>query len=183
MEKPNLRPAPAYQEYASDMLANRTFRLLGLAEKGLLYHMRLEYWVNKDLPSKVDELAKTLGLSESDVLDAFSPNVLSFFKNNGGGLYSQELQEFRENYLAKREKLSESGQKGGKATQSKQKKFQATLEGSLKPLSRAELNRNEMRGEELTKRELTIEESEWVDAYERADITTSNTYLMQSRGY
>ena len=29
------RPAPAYQEFASDILANRSFRAMSLAERGL----------------------------------------------------------------------------------------------------------------------------------------------------
>ena len=183
MEKSNLRPLPAYQEYATDMLANRTFRLMGLAEKGLLWQMRMEYWANNSLPASVDVLAKTLGLSTSEVLDVFSPSVQSFFQNRGEGFYSPELEGYRENCLAKREKLSVSGQKGGQSTQSKHRQAKTTLEASLKPLSRDETSRTEKRGEELTNKELSPEDKDWINAFESGQLTPTNNYLMQSRGY
>ena len=37
------RKAPAYQEYASDILANRTYRLMTLQEKGCLLVWPLPY--------------------------------------------------------------------------------------------------------------------------------------------
>ena len=183
MEKPNLRPAPCYQEYASDILANREFRLMGFAERGLLWHMRLECWVNKSLPINVDDLAKTLGMKSEDVLNSLSPRVLKFFKQNNGEFHCPELEAYRENCLARREKLSVSGQKGGQSTQRKQRQAKATLEGSLKPLSRDEKNRDEKRGEELTKEEISSEHKEWVAAYESGTPIATSSYLMQSRGY
>ena len=50
MSKQN-RNAPAYQEYASDMLASVDYRMLTLAQRGLLWSLRLELWVNKKLPA------------------------------------------------------------------------------------------------------------------------------------
>ena len=183
MDKPNLRPLPAYQEYATDMLANRTFRLMGLAEKGLLWQMRMEYWANNSLPASVDELAKTLGLSPSEVLDAFSPSVQSFFQNRGEGFYSPELEGYRENCLAKREKLSVSGQKGGQSTQSKHKQVKATLEASLKPLSGDEMNRDEKRGEELTNKGVMDEHRDFINALSEDNSIRTSSYEKLSRGH
>jgi len=183
MAKPNLRPAPSYLEYASDMLANREFRLMGLAERGLLWHMRLECWVNKSLPVNVDDLAKTLGMKSEDVLNSLSPRVLEFFRQNEGEFHCPELEAYRENYLAQRAKLSESGKRGGRTTQSKHRKAKATLEGSLKHLSRDETSRNEKRGEELTNKELSHEDKDWINTFEGGHSTPINNYLMQSRGY
>ena len=55
------RKPPAYQEYASNMLANISFRSMDLAQRGLLYTMRLECWANESLPSNVDTLSNVLG--------------------------------------------------------------------------------------------------------------------------
>ena len=52
------RPPPAFQEYASDTLANIEFRLLSLPERGLRATMRLECWVNVYVPANPQELAK-----------------------------------------------------------------------------------------------------------------------------
>ena len=67
MKKPILRPAPAFQEYASDLLAKREFRMMTLAERGLLMTMRLECWVNKSVPSSKSELALMFGVSEQEM--------------------------------------------------------------------------------------------------------------------
>jgi len=183
MEKPNLRPLPAYQEYATDILSNRAFRLMGLAEKGLLWHMRMEYWANNSLPANVDELAKTLGLSSAEVLDAFSPSVQSFFKNRGEGFYSPELEGYRENCLAKREKLSVSGQKGGQSTQSKHKQVKASLEASLKPLSGDEKNGYEERGEELTNKAVMDKHRDFINALGEDNSIRTSSYEKLSRGH
>ena len=59
------RDAPAYQGYASDWLANRKWRLMSLGERGLLDTMRKECWVNRSVPSNVEEIAKIFNLQEA----------------------------------------------------------------------------------------------------------------------
>ena len=59
--KARKRPAPAYQEYASDILANRSYRAMTLAERGLWDTIRKECWVNGSVSSSKPELAKYLG--------------------------------------------------------------------------------------------------------------------------
>ena len=61
------RPPPAFQEYASDTLANIEFRLLSLPERGLRATMRLECWVNIYVPANPQELAIILNLNISDI--------------------------------------------------------------------------------------------------------------------
>ena len=56
------RRAPAYQEYAADMLANMQYRMMSLEEKGLLHLLRNECWVNDQIPAKIEELAPYLGI-------------------------------------------------------------------------------------------------------------------------
>ena len=45
------RKPPAYQEYAATILAQLPFRAMNLQDRGLLFTMRLECWVNTRLPS------------------------------------------------------------------------------------------------------------------------------------
>lgn len=47
---------PAYQEYAADMLSNRHFRMMTLQQRGLLYTLRLECWVNGSVPCDLTSL-------------------------------------------------------------------------------------------------------------------------------
>jgi len=59
-----LRPAPAYQEYAADLLADQRYRLMTLAERGLWDTLRKECWVNNKVPSSLPVLAKLLSQDE-----------------------------------------------------------------------------------------------------------------------
>ena len=66
-DKNTNRAAPAYQEYASDILANRSYRAMTLAERGLWDTIRKECWVNGSVPSSKPELAKYLGVRRQRV--------------------------------------------------------------------------------------------------------------------
>ena len=55
------RKPPAYQEYASTMLANISFRSMNMEARGLLHTMRLECWANYELPSDLELLSSVLG--------------------------------------------------------------------------------------------------------------------------
>lgn len=186
MKKPNLRPAPAFQEYASDFLAKREFRMMSLPERGLLMTMRFECWVNKFVPSDRSELAVMFGISDQDVQAYLTPRVLSFFKKVGTDLICIELEAYRENREATHNAQSKGGQKGGKATQEKNRQAKANLEGKLeakvKLLSRDEMSRDELRGEELTKKGSLEEHREWLEAFEHGK-PAANSYYEQSRGY
>ena len=138
-----LRPPPAFQEYASDWLASRIFRECNLAERGLLMTMRCECWVNRSLPKARDSLAQVLGLPR-EVLDAaLTPRVLSFFSESNDVLICPELETYREKLANGRQAMSEGGRRGGRRTQERHRENEATLERTLKPLSRDELNRDE----------------------------------------
>jgi hypothetical protein len=138
-----LRPPPAFQEYPSDWLASRTFRECTLPERGLLMTMRFECWVNHSLPKARDSLAQVLGLPR-EVLDAaFTQRVLSFFSESNDVLICTELEAYRERLANGRQAMSEGGRRGGRRTQERHRENEATLERTLKPLSRDELNRDE----------------------------------------
>lgn len=67
------RDAPAYQEYAAALLARLPFRTMTLQDRGLLYTMRLECWVNVRLPNDHNSLAKVLGLGLLTEFDYMPP--------------------------------------------------------------------------------------------------------------
>jgi hypothetical protein len=66
------RSAPAYQEYATALLAQLPFRTMTLQDRGLLYTMRMECWVNIRLPQNHADLAKVLGLPVAEVAESLT---------------------------------------------------------------------------------------------------------------
>lgn len=124
------RDPPAYQEYAASVLAKSSFRELTLAEKGLLYTLKLECWVNSSLPRDSKKLALYVG-STPEEIDKLLPNLMVFFKSKDGRLFSPELESYRQ-HLAK---VSEGRRKGAEITNSKKSSkkayAQATNERTL----------------------------------------------------
>lgn len=138
-----VRPPPAFQEYAGDWLASRTFRECGLAERGLLMTMRFECWVNHSLPMSRESLARVLGLNLPEFDAAYSSRVKGFFSEKDGCLICPELEAYREKLINKRDAMAAGGRKGGQRTQAKQKQNEANLESTLKGLSKDEKQRTE----------------------------------------
>lgn len=105
------RPPPAYQEYASSMLANYDFRALSLEARGVLYTLRLECWANKRLPSDPLTLSKALGIEMQQIVK-YTPELKPFFKIEDGWLFSPELDNYRSHLDHRRERQSDGGKKG-----------------------------------------------------------------------
>jgi hypothetical protein len=103
--------SPAFLLYAADLMSNRAYRMMNLAERGLLLSMLCECWVNKEVPAGRDELTVWLG---KDVDDALSDRVLGFFKGSGSNLVSTELETYRDRVIERRNRMVEGGSKGGK---------------------------------------------------------------------
>ena len=93
---------PAFQLYASDLMADRRYRLMTLEERGLLLSLLCECWVNQYLPDSQDELSRLLGVDVKAVGRALTEAVLSFFQRGKSGLYCPGLEEYR---LAARNRL------------------------------------------------------------------------------
>ena len=192
-----LRPPPAFQEYATDTLANRQFRLLSLPERGLRATMRMECWANGMIPCSAEELALFLNLNPADVQRNLTGGVLSYFEEKDGNLSCPELEEQRERLMAQRAAQTKGGKKGGQSTQKKYREFQvineASLEGNLEAIPQAKLkalSRDEESREEKSRRELSERKSlmdphfEWLEELENApDLTVVNKYKKKSRGY
>lgn len=179
------RPAPAYQEYASDILANRSYRAMTFAERGLWDTIRKECWVNGSVPSSLPELAKYLGIDLNEITRLMSPNVLIWFKVNNADMTCPEIDAYRSTIERRRQSMVDGGRNGGKKAQENRRRIdRATLEGSLKPLRRDEMRRVELNRKESSKAELNnTEHKDWIDDFNHAEQLPSNTYLMQSKGY
>src|SRR5690554_5645482 len=89
------REPPAYQEYPAPMLSKLAFRTMSMQERGLLYTLRLECWVNKKLPRDPGDLAKVLGLPPQEVADAIDA-VMPFFMVADKFIYCPELEDYRQ---------------------------------------------------------------------------------------
>lgn len=176
------RPPPAYQEYASDMLANARYRTMSLAERGLMDTIRRECWLNGSVPKDPKILADYLG--KEDVIRNLSIGVLSFFAERHDQLICPELDAYKTALAGQKQRMSDGGRRGGKSTQYQNKVVKATLEATLKPLSRDEMNGIEVSkdvkkslGESITPDEMR----EWNADYDNAPDST-NAYLLASKG-
>lgn len=109
------RPPPAYMEYAAASLANRDFRILSLAERGLYHTIRLECWVNGSVPSDAAVLARMLGFTKDEVESALA-SLGQFFTDVGGSLVCPELEDYRAHLAGIREKQSKGGKVGAAMT-------------------------------------------------------------------
>jgi uncharacterized protein YdaU (DUF1376 family) len=113
------RKPPAYQEYAATILADKNFRLMTLAERGLFFSMRLECWQNSEVPATENELAKYLGYAASDIQEALTTHVKAFFTLNDGLFYSPELENYRQHLDERKTKQSKGGKQGAAITNAK----------------------------------------------------------------
>ena len=119
------REPPAFQEYAASMMSKMEYRLLNLSQRGLLYSLRLECWVNQSLPSDPQKLATVLGVPVDDVSTNL-PKLSKFFCTNGELLTCPDLDKYREYLQDQRNRQSE----GGKESRRRSKEKQASTGGS-----------------------------------------------------
>ena len=115
----NRRP-PAYQEYAAEMLAQIPFRTMSLQDRGLLFTMRLECWVNKQLPNNPELIAKILSVSLDEVAASLKA-VMPFFKIEGEYIICPELKDYQEHLDDRKRRQSEGGKTGVVITNEKRK--------------------------------------------------------------
>jgi len=130
------RDAPAFQEYAATMLSRLPFRTMTLQDRGLLYTMRLECWVNMRLPGNHGDLAKVLGLPVAEVADSL-PAVMPFFKTVDGYIISPELEDYRAHLAERKHKQSQGGKRGSAITNGKRNRPENRVDtdGSSSPSS------------------------------------------------
>jgi hypothetical protein len=117
------RKPPAYQEYPATMLASRNFKLMNIAERGLLYTIRLECWENKEVPASVNQLAKYIGFDVSEVQGALTNLVKTFLHEKDGLLTCPELDDYRQHLEDRKSKQSAGGKNGATITNRNRKKM------------------------------------------------------------
>ena len=100
------------------MMAKIDYRTMTLAERGLLYSMRLECWVNDRLPAAPDKLARVLGHPAEEVKSAL-PAVLVFFAEAEGFITSPELDSYKLNLAEARKRMVDGGRAGGQKSAKK----------------------------------------------------------------
>ena len=87
------RDAPAYQEYPANFMARIQYRVMSLAERGLLLTLRHECWVNKQVPADPRTLARMLGYEVNEVFfeDVRVPADQLVGQENQGWTYAKFL--------------------------------------------------------------------------------------------
>lgn len=163
------RPAPAYMEYAANVLASMSFREASIAARGLLYTLRLECWVNGKVPSDPKRLSRVLGVP--DDLALLLPEIASFFDIDGEHMTCIDIELYRAEAKARQEKLSAGGKAGadktnfnrritGSATPS------ATPSGSRRPLRLDQVNLDQVNSIQTQSLEGGSTCKDFVDEYE-----------------
>ena len=163
--------APAFQFYASDMMADWRWRCMSLAERGLLISMYTECWVNGSVPSNLNELSGVLGFQESELQHLLTARVMAFFVVDNAEMTAPIIDKCKNTYLENRRKKANAGRKGGQTTQSKLREMHQS-NSSNKGSSDAKAHRVEMSGVEESKSE-SIEnniDDEFVNDYDENDI-------------
>ena len=163
------RKAPAYQEYAATMLSNKHYRLMNLAERGLLFALRLECWENQELPANVNELAKYLGVQPSEISNAFTERVKAFYKVEVDKLTCPELDDYRQHLNDRKAKQSEGGKRGAAKTNAKFNDSgnpQPTRQGSRESLVKHSLDKQSKTQSLENGHISTPINDEWVNEYD-----------------
>jgi len=116
----SLPKMPAYQEYPADILNNEVFMQLSMAQRGLLWTLRMYCWKNETIPAGFVNLAKLTGISEKEASKLFDEKLGSFFdlvhdENLGyenARMINPDLEAYRKEKIAARKKRAESGKLG-----------------------------------------------------------------------
>lgn len=195
--QPILKPVPYFKCFAANTIADRSYRLMGLAERGLWISLYLECWVNANVPSKPAKLAKILGIQDKEVEEGLTENVLHFFEVRNEQLHSPELDGYRAEFEAKRKAQSDGGFKG--ATSKKRKIKDGSCEelkesnlvegqptglpsGSLNSITSNSFTSNSFKSNSLIGKEVpVVAEDPWITEC-FGDTEESKEYKRQSRG-
>ncbi len=154
-----LRPPPAYQEYASDLLIDRNYRSMSLAERGLVHTLRLELWISRTLPGDTTKLAELLRFPLADIESAFTTRVGAFFEITEHAITCPELDRQKAKLERRRQRQSEGGVIGGQKTQERlrgaqgnsESYFEGYLEGYPEVRNKSEFSRDEQSTNEFKK--------------------------------
>jgi len=189
------REPPAFQEYAASMLSNLPFRTMTLQERGLLYTMRLECWVNKQLPSNHHDLAKVLGQPVEEVTASLAA-VMEFFEIAGNFTVCPELENYRVHLAERKLKQSQGGKRGSAITNGKRSRKvhvdnpsglssnsstnpQVSRQGSVE--SSVQYSTTQPSQTQFSRK--GVIDDQFVRDYESAEQCTADDYTKASKGY
>jgi hypothetical protein len=148
---------------------------MSLAEKGVLWQMRLQCWASLDgtIPSNPDHLTRLLGVSADELRQSLTTLVRGFFETvEQGRLRCPELDSYRAELIAKRSTRASAGRRGANSRWGK--KGNADGNATNLPMANAEksktaLSREELRGAEpLSKRPSQISDPVAIREMEQA---------------
>jgi len=103
---------PGLMIYPVDLLADIDFRLMSLAERGLLLTLMCECWVNGSLPAEHELMSRILGFSREDFTSAFTHRTQEFFQEVNGQLICPGVEAYRAECSAIHNAKKEGGKKG-----------------------------------------------------------------------
>lgn len=106
---------PAFLLYSANLIADKRYRMMSLAERGLYLSMLVECWSNLSVPADPATLARWVMVEPSEVKEALTERVKSFFSFDDGGYISSDLEDYRQTLEIRRNKQSTGGKKGAKA--------------------------------------------------------------------
>lgn len=175
------------------MLSQLPFRTMSLGDRGLLYTLRLECWVNMRLPNDPINLAKVLGLPVSEVAESLVA-VMSFFQVEDDFIISPELENYRKHLADRKQKQSQGGKLGSaKTNQNRNISDKSTIESnpntpssnshSARQVTRVSLVKSNT--EKPSQNQLVVDgcvEDSFLKDYETAEHNETNTYAKESRG-
>ncbi|MCZ6897787.1 MAG: hypothetical protein O7D95_03645, partial [Betaproteobacteria bacterium] len=131
--------APAFLCYASNIIADKRYRLMTPIERSVWVSIYLECWANYAVPADPVELAKYLGYPVKDVKAGLSERVLSFFKVVNGELTSPDLEEYREKLRLLNLKKSAGGKIGAERKRCMASKELGNVQGTPRGIPKGSL--------------------------------------------
>jgi uncharacterized protein YdaU (DUF1376 family) len=189
------REPPAYQEYAATVLSKLSFRTMTLQDRGLLYTMRLECWINKQLPNNHRDLAKVLGLPVDEVAASLVA-VMEFFEITGDFIICPELENYRTHLAERKLKQSQGGKRGSAITNNKRsRKVYADNSGNSSTNSstnsqvscqdsvESSVQSNQAKPSQTQFSNKRVIDDPFVRDYEAAEQCTADDYAKASKGY
>jgi len=184
-----MKPVPYFPLYAANILASKPFKMMTIEERGLWITIQMECWVNGSVPSDLKDLAMYLRFTPDELQCWFTQNQFSFLQKIGNELKSPELEEYRQGYLAAREKQRIGGIQGAEKRRQKQAKEVLVKQGQPQgapegqPIGSLDyVNSDSFKSNQLVRSEtMDAENKAWVDEYENAP-DLSNEYLKASKG-
>lgn len=162
------RDAPAFQEYAANMMAKIEYRLLSLEARGLLYTMRLECWVNGGLPSSPAQLARVLGFDVEQVKAALAA-IAPFFAIENDTFVCPELIDYRAHLAEQRRRQSEGGKaSAAKLNKDRKRSSPSKRAGSPQVASESLVKQSPVQSNTTQALEGGRLDNDWLNDYERA---------------